>query len=198
MQYSRKLFEKILPQVKNISDEQLIEALGSIGVELPKKDIFHHPTLNNVVFGRIINHTKHPDSDHLNICKVQIDKSGSTNTIVCGASNVTDNKLVVVALEGCKLFDGREIVYKELRGTKSEGMLCGYHELTPLNAKTVSKFDSEGIILLDLGEAEIGDTNVAEVLGLNDTIYEIEVPFANRNDINGAYAFCQDIAGFFG
>ncbi|GMO13513.1 MAG: phenylalanine--tRNA ligase subunit beta [Mycoplasmoidaceae bacterium] len=195
MIYSRKLLETFLPKLKDVSDEELSAAVGSTGNELPLKDIFHHPKLNNLVIGRIISFEKHKNSDHLNVCKVQIDKKGTINTIVCGAPNVTANKNVVVALKGAKLHDGRVIEYKDVRGIVSQGMLCGYYELTPLNADYVSPSDADGIMLFDDGE--IGDTKVAQFLGLDDTLYEIEVPFANRNDPNGALSFIQDLAGFF-
>jgi phenylalanyl-tRNA synthetase beta chain len=195
MIYSRKLLERFLPLLKDVNDEELSKAIGSTGNELPLKDIFHHPRLNNVVIGRILSFEKHPNSDHLNVCQVQIDQAGKTHTIVCGASNVTKDKNVIVALEGAKLHDGRIIEYKEVRGIVSQGMLCGYYELTPLNSKNISLEDSLGILLFDDGV--IGDTNVEEFLGFDDTIYEIEVPFANRNDINGVLNFCQDLAGYF-
>jgi phenylalanyl-tRNA synthetase beta chain len=195
MIYSRKLLERFLPNLKQISDEKLSQAIGSTGNELPLKDIHKHPIINNLVIGRILSFEKHPNSDHLNVCQVQIDKQGTTTTIVCGASNVKANKNVVVALKGATLHDGRVIEYKEVRGVMSNGMLCGYYELTPLNEKLCSPSDSEGIMLFDDGE--IGDTNVQQFLGLDDTIYEIEVPFANRHDPNGVLSFCQDLAGYF-
>jgi phenylalanyl-tRNA synthetase beta chain len=195
MLYSRKLLERFLPKLSEINDNELSKAIGSTGNELPLNSIYKHPEVNNLVIGRILSFEKHPNSDHLNICKVQINNNGDVNVIVCGAKNVEANKNVVVALEGAKLHDGRVIEYKEVRGVVSQGMLCGYYELTPLNTKYISPQDSQGIMLFDDGE--IGDTNVSSFLGLDDTIYDIEVPFANRNDINGVLSFCQDLAGYF-
>ena len=54
--------------------------------------------IDNLVIGEVKECTKHPNSDHLNICKVDI---GSTITqIVCGASNVREGIKVIVALPG--------------------------------------------------------------------------------------------------
>ncbi|GHU53500.1 hypothetical protein FACS189496_4900 [Bacilli bacterium] len=195
MIFSRKLLHTILPQLESVSDELFQKAVRSTGNELPTKDIFKHPILNNLVIGRIVEFAPHPQSDHMNICKVVIDKQGTTKTIVCGAKNVTANKNVVVALQGCKLYDGRIIEDKMLRGVESQGMLCAYRELTPLNGNSISKDDADGIMLFDDGE--IGDTNVTEFLGLDDTLYQIEIPYSNRHDIEGALAFCQDIAAYF-
>jgi phenylalanyl-tRNA synthetase beta chain len=192
MFYSRKLLNRFLPDLEVYTDEEIVTACNSIGTEV--ENIIKHPKLENLVVGRLISYTKHPDADKLNVCKVDIG-GGKINTIVCGARNLVKGKNVVVALEGCRLYDGRIIEYKELRGIKSEGMLCAYEELTPYNEAFISKEDAEGIMLFK--EGEIGDSNVAKLLGLDDTIYQIDVPFANRNDFNGAYALCQELAGYF-
>jgi len=192
---SRKLIEKILPEFVKVSDDEFCNAIRSTGNELPKKDISYHPQLNNLVIAKLISFVPHPNSDHMSVCQVQIDKEGTIKTIVCGAQNLVAGKKVIAALAGAKLHDGRVIEEKELRGTVSQGMLCAYNELTPLNESFVAKDDAAGIMLFDDGE--IGDTNVAEFLGLDDTIYNIEVPYSNRHDIEGALAFCQDIAAYF-
>jgi phenylalanyl-tRNA synthetase beta chain len=194
MIFSRNLITKILPEFKNISDAEFQKAVLSTGNELPSKDIFKHPTLNNVVIGKLVSFEKHPDSDHMNVCKVQTSES-DFRTIVCGAGNLVASKHIIVALPGAKLHDGRLIEEKDLRGVKSQGMICSYNELTPLNSEVVSKLDAEGVMLFEDGI--IGDTNVAKFLGLDDTLYQIEVPYSNRHDIEGALAFCQDIAAYF-
>lgn len=192
MFYSKKLLNRFLPDLQDYKDEEIVTACNSIGTEV--ETIIKHPKLNNLVIGRLLSFSKHPDADKLNVCKVDIG-GGKINTIVCGASNLVKEKNVIVALEGCRLNDGRVIEYKELRGIKSEGMLCAYEELTPYNSEFISKEDQEGIMLFN--EGEVGDTNVSDFLGLNDTIYQIDVPFANRNDFNGVYALCQELAGYF-
>jgi phenylalanyl-tRNA synthetase beta chain len=194
MIYSRKLLISLLPNIAEVTDDEMITACGSIGTEI--ENIYKHPKLNNLVIGKLLSFEKHPNADKLNVCKVQINQAGTIHTIVCGASNLVAEKNVIVALEGAKLFDGRVIDYRELRGVRSEGMLCGYYELTPYNEGFVSSKDDEGIMLFDDGT--IGDKNVAEFLGLNDTIYDISVPFANRNDLNGALSICQELSGYFG
>jgi phenylalanyl-tRNA synthetase beta chain len=198
MLFSRKIIEKILPQFTKKTDLQFIDAVASTGNELPNKDIFFHPKLNNLTVGKIISFEPIPNT-HLNYCTVQIDKKGKTKKIICGAPNVTKDKLVIVANENAVLHDGRIIANREIKGILSEGMLCGYNELTPLNSSFISKYDSEGILLIEEGEIEIGSdsSKIADFLGLNDTIYDIEVPFSNRHDIEGLLCFLQDIAGFF-
>jgi len=195
MIFSRKLIESLIPAFKKFSDQEFSLAVRTTGNELPMKDIYYHPKLNNLVIGKLISFEPHKDSNHMNVCQVQIDEKGTINQIVCGASNLKTGKNIIVALPGARLYDGRVIEKKVLRGIESNGMICAYSELTPLNHDFVSNDDAKGVMLFDDGK--IGDTNVAEFLGLDDVIYKIEVPYSNRNDIEGVLAFCQDIAGYF-
>jgi phenylalanyl-tRNA synthetase beta chain len=191
MIYSRKLLEKYLPGISSKTNDDLISACGQIGVEI--EHIYHHPKLTNFVIGKILSHEKHPNADRLNVCKVKISDT-QTNTIICGAQNVTDNMFVIVALENAKIHDGREIQYKEIKGIKSEGMLCAYSELTP-RTEFLPSSEEHNIILLD--EAKIGDIDVGKYIGFDDEIYDIAIPFSNRPDFNGVLALCQELAGFF-
>lgn len=193
MIFSKNLLKQYLPQIVNVTNEQLINACSCVGLELEK--IYHHPLLNNLVIGKLKSFKKHPNADSLSICEVVVNAQGKTQTIVTGAPGLIAGKNVVVALEGAKLHDGRVIVYKELRGIMSQGMLCSYEELTPYNHAYMTKLDSIGIMQFDDGV--VGDTNVATFLGLDDVLYDIAVPFSNRNDINGLLSFCQEISGYF-
>ena len=57
--------------------------------------------INNLVIGEVVECYPHPDSDHLNICKVNI--GSEVTQIVCGASNVRKDLKVIVALPGAVL-----------------------------------------------------------------------------------------------
>jgi phenylalanyl-tRNA synthetase beta chain len=193
MVFSKNLLAQFLPDICKITDNQLIDACGAVGMELEK--IYKHPKLdNNVVIGKLIAIKKHENADNLSICTVAINSS-KTLTIVTGAPNLILNKNVVVALNGAKLHNNIIIKNRELRGIMSEGMMCSYQELTPHNHDFIAKNDVDTILMFDDGE--IGDTNVQELLQLDDTIYDIAIPFSNRNDLNGVLAFLQEIAGYF-
>jgi phenylalanyl-tRNA synthetase beta chain len=187
---SRQLITKLLPKFTSIDDASFINACNSVGIEVEK--IIHHPQLDNCVIGEIISIENHPNADRLHVVQVKI-SSDQINTIVCGADNLQLNKKVIVALNNAKLHDGRVIVYKELRGILSQGMICAYGELTP-HSQFLMNQDVDGIILLE--DAAIGDTDVAKYVGLDDTIYDLATP-SNRNDLNGALFLCQELAGFF-
>lgn len=90
--------------------------------------------------GQIISCESHPKSDHLHICKV--DLQHQLLNIVCGASNVRSGLRVVCAIDGAVLPDGMLIEDSSLLGVYSQGMLCSYKELQIPN-------DTKGIIELD-------------------------------------------------
>jgi phenylalanyl-tRNA synthetase beta chain len=69
----------------------------------------------------------HPNADKLRCCKVS--DGQETWAIVCGASNVREGLLTVLAPMGCDFGDFK-IKKTKLRGELSEGMLCSEKELT--------------------------------------------------------------------
>lgn len=102
------------------------------------------------VVGEIKELTPHPDSDHLNICQVQISDDKSIQ-IVAGAPNVAISLKTIVALSGAMLPNGKLIFSGSLRGKKSFGMMCSPRELALPNAP-----QKRGIIELD-DDAIIGE-----------------------------------------
>ncbi len=84
--------------------------------------------ISNVVVGRILSMERHPDSDHMWICR--IDAAGEEPVqIVTGAWNIHPGDLVPVALHKSTLPGGVKIEKGRLRGVVSNGMLCGLSEL---------------------------------------------------------------------
>lgn len=67
-------------------------------------------------------------SDHLNLTQTEVDK-GKVLQIVCGAGNIQSGQKVVVAKSGAVMPDGMVIWPGELKGIKSEGMICSAREL---------------------------------------------------------------------
>lgn len=188
MLFSKKLICEIIPSFAKVDKQTFIKAISDLGMEL--EQIINHPENENLVIGKILNVTKHPNANKLNVCKVQIDET-TTKTIVCGGLNVQPDKYAIVCLENAKLFDGTVIKYQELRGVMSEGMLCSYSELTPYS-QFMPSAEQHHIVLFD--KAIIGDKNWRKYLNFDDEIYDISIP-ANRNDLNNYFIFCKEIAG---
>lgn len=102
------------------------------------------------VVGQIISMQAHADSDHLNICQVQVG-SDKTVQIVAGAPNAAVGLKTIVALPGAMMPSGSLIFPGQLRGVESFGMMCAPRELALPNAP-----QKRGIIELD-DQAVVGE-----------------------------------------
>ena len=102
------------------------------------------------VVGEIVDMVAHPDSDHLNICQVQV-AADKTVQIVAGAPNAKVGLKTIVALPGAMMPKGNLIFPGELRGEKSFGMMCSPRELQLPNAP-----QKRGII--ELADSELVGT----------------------------------------
>lgn len=94
------------------------------------------------VVGQIVEMVAHPDSDHLNICQVNV--GDKRVQIVAGAPNAAVGLKTIVALPGAMMPSGSLIFPGKLRGEDSYGMMCSPRELGLPNAP-----QKRGIIELD-------------------------------------------------
>lgn len=132
--------------------------------------------IDNLVIGEIKKVTKHPDSDHLNICMV--DTGSEVTQIVCGAANVRVGLKVIVAIPGAVLPGDFEIKKGKIRGQESNGMICALFELG-LEEKTEETY-AKGITELE-NSAKVGEDPL-KYLGLDDTLYELDIHKHRNND----------------
>ncbi|MFH1852751.1 MAG: phenylalanine--tRNA ligase subunit beta [Candidatus Neomarinimicrobiota bacterium] len=83
--------------------------------------------LDNIVAARVTKTAKHPNADKLTVCEV-FDGTDSYQ-ILCGAPNVREGQMAVLARVGAVLPDGMIIKKAKIRGEESHGMLCSEREL---------------------------------------------------------------------
>ncbi len=152
--------------------------------------------IENVVVARIKKIVPHPDSDHLQICTMDVGK-GEDVQIVTGAQNVFEGALVPAALPVAKLPGGVVIKPGKLRGVQSDGMLCSMGELG-LSAHECPGKEENGILILDEEEcaAHIGE-DIRKVLMLDDTSVEFEIT-SNRPDCLSVIGLARESAVSFG
>lgn len=112
---------------KEFNDEMTLS--GSKVETIERKD----DELKNVVVGRILSMERHPDSDHMWVCQIDVGQDAPIQ-IVTGAWNVHVGDLVPAALHKSVLPGGKKIEKGKLRGIASDGMMCGLSELG-LNAE---------------------------------------------------------------
>ena len=84
--------------------------------------------ISNVVVGQIRSMERHPDSDHMWVCQIDVGQAEPVQ-IVTGAWNIHVGDLVPVALHKSTLPGGKKIEKGKLRGVESNGMMCGLYEL---------------------------------------------------------------------
>lgn len=154
--------------------------------------------LSNVVVGQVKEIVRHPDSDHMFICQVDVGESELVQ-IVTGAQNVSKNDFVPVAKhKSTVLHEGKvvKITKGKLRGEASNGMLCSLGEL----GLTVHDFPyaiEDGIFILgDDCDKTVGK-DIREAIGFNDTKVEFEIT-SNRPDCMSVIGLARETAATFG
>ena len=167
-----------------IEINEMENALTMIGQEVEKIEVLGE-NLENVVTAQIIEKEMHPDSDHLTICKV--DNGKEILQIVCGAPNHKAGDKVVLAQVGAKLAPDFVIKKGKIRGVESNGMLCSEEELN------IGK-DSDGIMILP-EDTPVG-VPMKEYLGINDTVFELEIT-PNRPDCLSHIGIARELGAYY-
>ena len=175
-----------------VSDKEYIDKMTMSG---SKVEGFEHTGdgISNVLAGRVTFMKRHPDSDHMWVCKVDVGQSRDL-TIVTGAQNVSVGDMVPAAVDGATLPGGKEIHTGVLRGVTSEGMLCSLGELG-LDQHDYPYAVMDGIFILQ-EPCEVGD-DIRKVLGLGDTVVEFEIT-NNRPDCLSIIGLARETAATFG
>ena len=148
--------------------------------------------IDNLVIGEVVECVPHPDSDHLNVC--QVNTGADTRQIVCGASNVRKGLNVIVALPGAVLPGDFEIKEGKIRGEESKGMICAKFELG-LEEKTEETYNA-GITELP-EDAPVGEDPLA-YLGLDDTLYDVDIHKHRNNDCYYHIGFAYEVGTILG
>ena len=167
---------------------QIEEALTMIGLEVESVEDTAK-ALKPFVVALVAHAEPHPNSDHLNICKVDAG-TGTLIDVVCGAPNVKTGMKSVFAFPGTYI-PGKDFELKAgvvIRGAPSNGMLCSAAELQLSN-------DHDGIIALP-DDAPVGMSYV-EYAHLGGIVFDISIT-PNRGDATGIYGVARDLAAFGG
>ncbi|MBQ3308153.1 MAG: phenylalanine--tRNA ligase subunit beta [Bacilli bacterium] len=171
--------------IKDQDPNELAKKITQAGINI-EGVITHH--ISNLIIGQIKEIKDHPDSDHLHVCTVDIGKEKLQ--IVCGAQNLYEGMKVVVAQEGTMLPGNVEIKRSKIRGVESCGMMCALFELGL--AEKPDDIYATGIH--DLGEdAPIGEDPLT-YLGLDDTLYDLDIHKHRNNDCYYHIGFAYEIA----
>ena len=169
----------------------------------------------NLVIAKVLECTKHPNSDKLTICKV--DDGKNVLQVLCGAENVKEGSFVVLAKIGSKLKINDEtltIEKRNIRGVDSYGMICSAKELglDPILG------DNGGILLLEELPDEIfyfankkekdlskikksilkPGKPIEELFPYKDIVLDIDnKSITHRPDLWGHYGFARELSAIF-
>ena len=153
--------------------------------------------LENVVVGLVTQTERHPDSDHLWVC--QLDVGNETVQIVTGAQNVTAGCYVPVAKDNSVLAGGQKIKRTKFRGVMSSGMLCSLEELGLTSHDFPGAFGEgfdDGIFLLGEDCDRTPGLDIQTAIGLDDVVTAFEIT-SNRPDCLSVLGLAREAAATF-
>jgi phenylalanyl-tRNA synthetase beta chain len=165
--------------------DELVATLTAIGLEVEDVSALGQ-SLDKVVVSRIVECSKHPEADRLQVCKVDVGV-GEPLQIVCGAPNARAGLRAPLALVGAQV-GGIDIKAAKLRNVDSNGMLCSAKELG---------IDADASGLLELPDDAPVGAPIADYLGLPDASIEIKLT-PNRADCFSVRGIAYDVAAAFG
>ncbi|MDR2268026.1 MAG: phenylalanine--tRNA ligase subunit beta [Holosporaceae bacterium] len=165
------------------SAKKIAERLTPIGLEV---ESFLDPDVvfKNFKLVRLERVERHPNADRLKVCIVS-DCNGKKAQIVCGAKNVLEGLVGVLALPGAIIPNsGAQLSKSKIRGVESNGMLCSYEELS---------LPMEGDGIIDLGHDIDLSTSVGDALGFQGGVFDVAVT-PNRGDCFSVKGIARDLA----
>jgi len=163
--------------------DRILATLNTIGLEVEGVE---EPAKALAPFrvAHVVDAVQHPNADRLRALTVDVG-DGTLRSVVCGAPNARAGMKGVLGLPGAVVpATGTALKVGEIRGVKSEGMMCSARELG-LGS------DHEGIIELP-ADAPVG-VSYPDYAGLGDPVIEISVT-PNRGDALAVRGVARDLA----
>ena len=185
MKIAYSILKKYVPFT--LTPEEVAEALIHLGFEIEGTETLGYCGEGPLVVGQVLEKEKHPDSDHLSVCKVDVGTDEHLQ-IVCGASNFKVGDRVPVALEGAKLGD---VVLKKtnMRGVDSYGMMCSASELGLDSGK------SAGLYILNDLNPQVGTPLDVLFADKKDVIFDVSIT-SNRGDCLSYLGLARELSAF--
>ena len=193
MKLNRKWINEDFVDLSNVSDKEFVETLTVFGQKVETWERMD-ADIKNVVVGKVLSMVRHPNSDHMYICQVDVGQEEPVQ-IVTGAQNVHEGDLVPAALHNSWLPGGVHITKGKLRGEVSNGMLCSFAELG-LTQNDLPGVFADGIWILEPDAGKPGD-DINPIIGNDDTVVDFEIT-NNRPDCYSIIGLAREAAAAFG
>ncbi len=179
------------------SDQEFAKAMTLSGSKV-ESTLREGDSIRNVVVGQVKSLVRHPNSDHMWICQVDVGQPTPIQ-IITGAQNLHEGDFVPTALDDSWLPGGTHITAGSLRGELSNGMLCSLKEL----GLTTHEFPyamEDGIFVLsrdpDLEGKLTPGADIRAAIGLNDHVVEFEIT-PNRPDCLSVIGLAREVSATF-
>ncbi len=169
---------------------ELVDKLFDSGFEV-EETVYLGKDIEKIVVGEVKTIEKY-EGTHLHICQMNCGEYGDDITILTGADNVFAGAKVPAALVGAKLPGGMEIAPRKMQGMMSYGMLCSGGELG-IDDNFMPGAEVNGILILP--EDTVAGTDIKQVLGLDDYLFDISIT-ANRPDCQSVLGIAREVAAF--
>ena len=166
----------------SVSGDEFSHLLTMAGLEV-EEETSVAPAFDKVIVAQVLEVTKHPDADRLNVCRVDIGRE-VPQQIVCGAPNVAPGLKVPCALPGASLPGDFTIKIAKVRGIESSGMLCSAKELGIAE-------DASGLLVLP-ADAPVGES-IRTYLDLDDRLLTLKLT-PNRADCLSLAGVAREVA----
>ena len=194
MKLSRKWLGEFV--TVDASDKDFAEAMTLSGSKVETTEDLG-AEIQNVVVGKVLSMERHPNSDHMWICQIDVGKDEPVQ-IVTGAQNVKVGDLVPAALHKPLPPGGNKIEKGKLRGEASNGMLCSYLELG-LDQRDFPGAYEDGIWILsddpELTGLTVGE-DIRTAVGLDGHVVEFEIT-PNRPDCLSVIGLAREASATF-
>ncbi|MBI2877854.1 MAG: phenylalanine--tRNA ligase subunit beta [Candidatus Tectomicrobia bacterium] len=171
----------------DLSPKELADRLTMVGLEVEGLSELGQE-YDKVVVGEILEIQPHGQVESLKLCRVDVHDGRGWLEIVCGAPNLSPGDRVPVALPGAVLEGNVEIRVAQIKGRRSEGMICSQTELGLGEG-------AYGAMILPQ-ETPVGQP-LADALGLKDTVLEVNVT-PNRSDCLSILGIAREVAAITG
>lgn len=183
--------------LSDIDENRIAHELTMSGLEVEAIEKIK-PQFKNIITVKIVKIDQHPNADKLHL--VTVDTGSGAKTVVCGAQNIEEGQIIPYASVGSEVLNRKTgemftLTPAEIRGVKSDGMLCSSDELglTERNYQ-----EEDGILILNrfIDNIELGQ-NLEDVLGLEEDIILDVAPTANRGDQMSVVGIARELCAIF-
>lgn len=152
----------------DLSPEEIAEGLTMAGMEVATVQRVGSPS-TAIKVGLIKEIRAHSNLNRLIVCRVHV--GDGDLEIVTGDLSLKVGDLAAVALPGAELPRKRRIEVVDFKGERSQGMLCALTEILLGEPHR----ENEGVLVLEPSPATRPGTDLAEALGWDDYLLELEL-----------------------